>query len=83
MAQMQTTGFNLIREYCNNVLVELTEKLTLYPYNNKSGKDMSDLIRGQIIGITEVIKLDQSIKNFEERQKQLNKLREELDKGAN
>lgn len=80
---MQTTGFNLIREYCNNVLVELTEKLTLYPYNNKSGKDMSDLIRGQIIGITEVIKLDQSIKNFEERQKQLNKLREELDKGAN
>lgn len=80
---MQTTGFNLIREYCNNVLIELTEKLTLYPYNNKTGKDMSDLIRGQIIGITEVIKLDQSIKNFEDRQKQLNKIAEDIKKGAN
>lgn len=82
-AEIQTAGFKIIEEYFNSILLELSESLLLYPYNNKTGKDMSDLIRGQILGVSQVFKIYTAIEKFENNKVEFDKITENLKRGAN
>ena len=36
----------------------------LYSYLNKDGKDISDILRGKIISLTEIATLEEAVKNY-------------------
>jgi hypothetical protein len=78
-------AFKLKEEFFNEVLKDLSEALLLYPYDNKTGKDKSDLIRGQILGLKQAMSLHTAIENYEKNREEFKKLQEKMaaNKGAN
>lgn len=65
----------------NSELKRQTENLVLYPYNTKSGKDCSDLIRGQILGVKAVFSILAMIEQFEINRVEIKKIQDKM-KGA-
>ena len=80
---MQSPEWKMLEAYSSDGITKLTEMLLLFPSNNKTGRDMSDLIRGQILGIRSVIKVIDDIEQLEKNRQELKKIEENMRKGAN
>ena len=59
------------------------ESLLLYPFDNKTGKDKSDLIRGQILGVRNVFQLLGAIEEYESNKLKFKQFTDKLREGAN
>jgi len=68
--------------YVNNGCEELNKQLLLFPYDNRTGKDKSDILRGQIIGVRGVFGFMEEIERYEENQKKLRDIEEKMRKTA-
>lgn len=60
---MQQPGYKAILIYLVSCLNSGKNEL-LYSYLNKDGKDISDILRGKIISLTEIATLEEAVKNY-------------------